>query len=71
MENELNNSWDNLMYIIDNTKDKLTGDILEEEININDMIDMKHSYKRNYKEMSQNSPLGDYNSIKTKKLKYN
>jgi hypothetical protein len=44
-------SWDDLINIIDNTQDVLSGDILNERFFINECMTIRNSYKRTYSDM--------------------
>jgi hypothetical protein len=75
MDNQQEISWDDLMNIIDYSQynNKIEGDILNEDVKLNDCINNKFSYKRTYNEMMQFSDSNKLNptisSSNGKKLK--
>jgi hypothetical protein len=64
MDNQQDISWDDLMNIIDYSQynNKIEGDILNEDVKLNDCINNKFSYKRTYNEMMQFSDSNTFNS---------
>jgi len=72
-------SWDNLMNIIDYSQyqNKIDGDILNEDVKLNDFINMntKYSHKRTFNEMKNLSDSSSINCLNSssngKKLKLN
>ena len=71
MENSNQISWDELIQIMENTSN-LEGNIVEEDLHVEECMTNKYSYKRTFKEMNLNEESNNNsNFIKNKIFKFN